>query len=92
MESNTKKVRNYNPTVFPKGETSSDTAKAINGRIDTMMNSVAVFYAEIRWVMIIFLTAVVSIGIASYPPCFRNIRYQSPSSRKQNVHIPQCMA
>ena len=51
--------RNYNPTVqffFKKDQgniscTFSDTTKANDGRINTMMNSVAVFHAEIRWVM-----------------------------------------
>ena len=56
----------YNPTAvllfnfffffFKKSQgsilcTFSDTAKANDGRVDTMMNSVAVFHAEIRWVM-----------------------------------------
>ena len=50
------RARNYYPTatLFFQREktnppsTSSDTAKAINGKIDTMMNSVAVSHTEIR--------------------------------------------
>ena len=51
--------KNYNPTAplfFKKDQgsiscTFSDSAKANGERIDTTINSVAVFYAEIHWIM-----------------------------------------
>ena len=70
-----KRVRNFNPSAllyFKRNQasvssSSSCPAKQSNagGRVDTMVNAVAVAHAEIHWVMkvvtSIFLTALVSI-------------------------------